>query len=260
LRAARPFVHNGTVALSEQPLLYPPPQNRVNLRRDGTLDIYSPAIGNDAQRPAVVIATGYRDAGFQAFVGCRFKDMLWTTSWARLLASAGAVTFTYTTEDPAAGFAAVVTNVRDRADEFGIDRNLIGIFGSSGHGPVALSALMTGFPVDVACVSLAYAYTLDLNGARGVADAAATFRFGNACAGKSISDMRADVSLLIARAGKDEMPQLNAATDAFIAAALERNAALTVVNHPEGPHAFDLTHDSAQTRSIIAAIISFLAG
>ena len=71
--------------------------------------------------------------------------------------------------------------------------------------------------------------------------------------------MATQVPLVVARAGLDEMPGLNRTIDAFVAQALERNLAITLVNHREGPHAFDAVHDSDETRRIIRQVLMFLA-
>ena len=49
-----------------------------------------------------------------------------------------------------------------------------------------------------------------------------------------------------------------AGLDRFVTAALSRNLPLTLVNHADGPHAFDLLHDSARTREIVGQVIAFL--
>src|SRR5207302_5773029 len=134
-----------------------------------------------------------------------------------------------------------------------VDAGRLGVFATSGSGPIGLSLLTRGADVRVACAILAYAYTLDLDGATGVADASAQWGFVNAAAGTSLADIRDDVPLLIARAGQDQFAGLNAALDRFVSGALACNLPLTVVNHPQGPHAFDLFHDSAMTREIIRA-------
>jgi len=46
--------------------------------------------------------------------------------------------------------------------------------------------------------------------------------------------------------------------DRFMADALARNLPLTMVNHAEAPHAFDLVHDSELTREIIRQLLRFL--
>jgi hypothetical protein len=70
--------------------------------------------------------------------------------------------------------------------------------------------------------------------------------------------MATDIPMLLARAGRDAMPGLNAALDRFVAAALAKNLYVSVVNHPHGPHAFDLDNDSEATRDVIGLVLSFL--
>ena len=75
-----------------------PGTDRVSVRRnlefrgaDGgalAMDVYSPPDSTSADRtPAVVIVAGYRDAGYQKMLGCRFKEMQWSISWGRLIAA-----------------------------------------------------------------------------------------------------------------------------------------------------------------------------
>jgi hypothetical protein len=65
--------------------------------------------------------------------------------------------------------------------------------------------------------------------------------------------------MFLARAGRDETAGLNAALDRFAAAALARNLPISLINHAEGPHAFDLLDDSGTTREVIRCILGFLA-
>ena len=104
-----------------------------------------------------------------------------------------------------------------------------------------------------------YGYMLDLDGGTGVAEAAAMFRFANPPAGKSLDDLPHDVPLFIARAGQEQCPDLNDSIDRFVAKALTLNRPITLVNHAEGPHSFDLLHDSDTSRQIIRQTLDFLA-
>ena len=75
--------------------------------------------------------------------------------------------------------------------------------------------------------------------------------------GRSLSEI-GDIPLLIARAGRDEMPGLNACLDRFVSAALRANRDLTLVNHASGPHAFDVAEDSDASRRTVRAILGYL--
>jgi hypothetical protein len=39
---------------------------------------------------------------------------------------------------------------------------------------------------------------------------------------------------------------------------LARNLPMTVVNHADGPHAFDIYHDSATSREVVRQMLAFL--
>jgi acetyl esterase/lipase len=99
---------------------------------------------------------------------------------------------------------------------------------------------------------------LDLDGDAYISEAAKIWGFVNPCAGKSVEDLPHDVPLFIARAGRDEMPHLNETLDRFLGKALTRNLPVTFVNYPEGPHAFDIHHDSETSREIIRQILAFM--
>jgi hypothetical protein len=106
--------------------------------------------------------------------------------------------------------------------------------------------------------SLLYPFLLDLDGTTIVADASKTFKFVNACAGKSINDLRLDVPLFLVRAGREEFPHLNETIDRFVAQALLRNVPITLVNNATGHHAFDLFDDCLATRVIVQQVLGFL--
>lgn len=244
-----------------------PGMDAVTVRRDVTyretpagaltLDVYSPPDRESgARRPAVVFVSGYPDPGFEAMLGCKFKDMGAYVSWSRLVAASGLVAVTYTNHEPVADLDAVLAYLQQHAAALGIDENRIGVWACSGNVPNALSVLMRG--VTVRCAALCYGFMLDLAGATGVADAAGRFWFANPSAGKSVDDLPHELPLFLARAGRDETPGLNDSLDRFLAAALARNLPVTFVNHPAAPHAFDLLDDSDTSRDVIRQILAFL--
>jgi hypothetical protein len=223
------------------------------------MDLYYPPASKSGSRlPVVVVVVGYSDVGVQKMLGCRFKEMASAVSWGRLIAASGMVAITYTNREPQGDLRALTAHVRENAASLGIDEKRIGIWSSSGNVPMALSMLMQSDAKDMRCAVLCYGYMLDLGGATGVADAAAQFRFVNAAAGKSVDDLPAKLPLFLARAGQDQFAHLNESLDAFVAGALTRNLPVTVVNHADGPHAFDLLHDSEATREIIRQMLRFM--
>jgi hypothetical protein len=226
---------------------------------DLTFDLYSPP---DARRgmklPAVVLVAGYPDPGVERAFGCRFKEMGSSVSWGRLIASSGLAVITYTNREPSADILELLPFVRQNAESLGIDESRIGLWASSGNVPLALGVLLGEEAKAVKCAVLCYGYTLDVGGSTVVAEAARQWGFANPGAGKSVEDLPPGVPLFVARAGRDAFPHLNETLDRFLAEALRCNLPLTFVNHPEGPHAFDLLHDSETTREVIRQILTFL--
>jgi hypothetical protein len=218
-----------------------------------SIDLYLPA-AETSRPPAVLFVAGYPDPGFERIFGCPFKDMGSTVSWARLTSVFRLAAIAYSNQDPVRDVHEVLGYVRRNADGLGIDANRIGLWASSGNGPLAVSLLLKEHGYDfIKCAALSYAYTL------GAEQAAAQWKFANPAAGKSVADLRADVPLFLARAGQDQFADLRAGLDRFISEALAANLPLTVVNHPEGVHAFDLLEDSAASRHVIQQILAFLS-
>lgn len=223
-----------------------------------TMDVYYPDDWKPgALLPAVVIIAGYPDAGFERMLGCRFKDMGSSVSWAQSMAASGMVAITYTNREPKSDCYALLEHLRENSAALGIDAGRMGIWASSGNVPLALSVLMgTAFP-NVKCAAFCYGLMLDLDGATSVAQAAQMFGFANASAGKTLDDLRRDVPMLIVRAGQDN-PPLNEAIDRFITKSLSHNLPITCVNYPDAPHAFDLLLDNEYSREVIRQVVAFL--
>jgi len=172
-----------------------------------------------------------------------------------MFAASGMVGIVYEASDPPADVDAVLSHVRENAAALGIDGTRIGVWASSGNVPVALSVLMDG---KVRCGVLCYGFMLDLDGATGVAKAAAEYRFANPAAGRRVEDLPRETALFVARAGRDHFAGLNESIDAFVAAALRYNLPVMLVNHATGPHMFDLVDDTAASREVVLAMVNFL--
>jgi dienelactone hydrolase len=231
------------------------------LRDSGALvfDLYAPPRAPEASPPpVVVIVEGYPDPGLKAVFGCRFKEMGSTTSWARLIAASGMAAVAYTNVHPEPDLHVLLAHLRAHGARLGVDASRIGLFASSGHAPLALSLALSDARERIACAALAYPYTLDLDGATGVADAARTFGFVNACAGRGVDDFARDVPLLLVRAGGDELPGLNGAVDRFAARALAADLPLTLANVPGAPHAFELFDGGPYAAAAVEQVLAFL--
>ena len=221
------------------------------------MDLYLPPDMKDGERrAAVVIVEGYPDPGFEKMFGMKFKQIAAVTSWGRLIAASGLVAVAYANREPVADLDAVLDHVEKNLGALGVDGARIGMFASSGHGPLALSVLMRRRTLK--CAALLYPMTLDLDGGTAIAGAAKMFRFANPTAGKTVDDVPTGMPLFIAKAGKDEMPGLNDALDRFTAKAIARNLPLSFISHPTGPHAFDLYLDDKTSSAIIRSALAFL--
>ena len=177
----------------------------------------------DPLSAVVVIVEGYPDAGFVKHVGCRFMDMQWSISMAQLLAASGVTAITYANRQPGPDANALIDHV---TAELG---SRIALWATSGHGPVAITVLHRAV-----CGVLSNPVT------------------------QGAPALPAGVPAFVIRSGRDETPGLNASLDPFIAKALAQNHPITVVNHPEAPHSFELNHDSSTTRLILRQALEFV--
>ena len=235
-----------------------PGMDQVKIRRDveSTIDLYYPPNAKDEELlPAVVIVAGYSDFREPAYFNCKFKEMGWVVSWAKLMATTGIIAVTYSTREPVADLRALLEFLRLNSETLGIDAGRIGLFAGSGNVPNALSALMDG---GIKAAAFSCGFTLDLDRSTVVADAARTYGFVNPAAGKSVEDLPKNVPLLLVRAGQDQFAGLNGSMDRFIANALASNLPITVINHASGPHAFDLFDETETSRRIIRDVLAFL--
>jgi hypothetical protein len=200
-------------------------------------------------RAAVIFVIGYPDPGAAAFFGKPFKDWAMYQDWARLVAASGLVGITYLNRDPA-DVHALLAHLRAHAPSLGLDPSRLAIWSSSGNVPHALGVLARE---PIAAAALLYGYFLDLEGTTHVAQAAAQFRF--AVPPVAVADLPRDVPLLVVRAGRDTTPGLNDTIERFVAAA--RDHRVTLVEHTEGPHAFDMLDDTPRSREVIEEVLAF---
>lgn len=220
------------------------------------MDVYRPPGSPAVPLPAVVLVTGYSDAGARRMLGCRLKDMASYVGWAKLFAAIGIVAIAYETEEPVGDTRALLDDLTARSASLGIDPSRLGIWSCSGNVPNALAALRT--TAGIACAALCYGYMPEDEKSDDVARAAAQFGFANPTPESHSASLR-DVPMLIVRAGGDETPGLNASLDRFVARALADDAAVTVLNEPAAPHAFDVLDDSDRSRAAIRQILGFFA-
>ena len=222
-------------------------------------DLYHPSHETDAGCwPAAIVVAGYPGDMQPRPTSLAYKDIGWTVSMCELIAASGMVALAYTNRDPVADLHALIEHVHEHAASLRIDPARFGIIAVSGNVPTALTTVMQGAHRSPACAVFGYGCLLDVDGATDVADAARQFGFANPGAGRTVADVRRDVPLLITRAGRDQFPAINASIDRFVREGLIANLPLTLVNHAEGPHAFDLFDDSRTSRDIVRQTLRFL--
>ena len=237
-------------------------QRNLAYGSDGPLsmDVYYPPDETDAGRwPAVIIVAGYPGTMEPRPTTLTYKEIGWTVSMCQLIALSGMVAIAYTTNrDPVANLRALFEHIHDGAGSLRIDPAQIGVFAVSGNVPTALMTIMKDACRAPSCAVFGYGCLLDLNGATDVADAALQFGFANPGAGRTVADLRREVPMLITRAGRDQFPAMNDSIDRFIRQGLTENLPITLVNHAEGPHAFDLFDASRTSRAIVRQTLQFL--
>lgn len=208
------------------------------------LDLYRPA--TKAPAPALILVSGAEDV----------RDWGLYREYGALLAAQGFVTLIADKRYPRgeAGVAqgeqdtlALLSYVRENAPRLGVDPERLCLWTFSGGGQLAGLALRAQQPA-LRCL-VAY-YGLGAGGPRAALRAS----------GAQLPPM------LVVRAGRDN-PQLNAGIDAFVAEALAVNAPLTLVNYPEGLHAFEVKdtrpepqtpENVARTKAVFAQTFAFL--
>ena len=188
-----------------------------------TFDLYrADARESPSPLPVVLFVAGVPDVGVRTPLGCCFKDMERMVSLAQLVSASGMAAVAYTSHRPTDDIQTVLDYLASHAAELNIDASRVGLWACSARGPLALSTL-TRHPQRFRVGVLSNVYTL-----------------------------------LIVRAGQDEMPDLNPSLDRFVSAALAHTLPATVVNHSDAPHAFEMNHDSDDSRAIIRQMLAFM--
>jgi acetyl esterase/lipase len=216
------------------------------------MDVYVPPdLQAEERRPIVMLVHGGVPTSLPV------KDMGAYRSWGRLLAAQGMVAVTFThrlrwpfsqLQESAADVRAAIDFARANASKFNANPDRMCIAAYSAGGPLLTVALQDEGRY-VRC-QLGIYPLVDAQG-YGIPDEA---KF----ALKTYVDKPSFPPLFLARAGRDAIPTLNARLDAFIGSAIAANAPVTIVNHPNGEHGFDVANDDQRSREIIRAAVEFM--
>jgi acetyl esterase/lipase len=147
--------------------------------------------------------------------------------------------------------------VRGRAADFGIDPDRIALAAYSAGGPVLAAPIREPKPY-VRCLVAFYAF-LDLRQSalhRKFLSEEQIRQFSPAVV---LSESTGKLPpIFVARAGKDQIPDLQPGLDRFVAEALARNVALVLYNQPDGEHGFDNREGDPRSREIVREAVEFL--
>ncbi len=255
--------------VDEPVVLRLPGMDEVGVRKDVvykenpklTADVYRPpksAAGSD--RPAVIFVHG----GVSPDVPYRPKEWGIYTSWGRLVAASGfiGVTFNHRVgfpdphlDDGASDLQDLIAFMRGHAAEFGIDKERLALIFYSAGGPLLSVPLRDHYDF-VRCV-IGFYPLIDIERTalhRQYMTADALTRFSPF---SYLSRTEQWPPLLIARAGRDQIPDLLQGLDRFICDAVKANAPIEILNHPNGEHGFD-NKPSARSGEIVTRALAFL--
>ena len=224
------------------------------------MDIYVPSdLSENEKRPAVIFLHGGAKTDYTP------KDWGVYTSWGRLIAASGfvGVTFTHRLEYPnaslekaAADVLDAIKYVRENADKYHVDKDRVCLIAYSAGGPLLTLSLRGDMPF-VRCLVGFYAF-MDIQ----QSDYRKTEKPETVKSFSPITYLQTDANkippMFIARAGHDEVPTMLDSIDRFVAEALSKDIALTLVNHPQGVHGFDNQNDDERSREIIRTAIEFI--
>jgi acetyl esterase/lipase len=251
------------------PLVYPAPNiERIIEKRDLPykktpegdlrLDVYLPR-DSRATRPVVLFIHGGVGRGMHP------KDWGIYRSWGRTVAASGLIAVIPNQrlgfparryEEGASDIRQAMEFIRMHASELrATDRFCLIAF--SGGGPL-LAAFLKSPPADVQCLVGFYPIldTADTNNAE--AEVTEEQRREYSAVAALAGHEAPSIPLLIARAGRDQIPGVKESIEKFSALALEKNANLTLLNHPTGKHGFDFLNDDDRSREIIVTAIEFM--
>lgn len=226
------------------------------------MDLYTPAGKPKGLLPIVIFIHG----GAPSNVPLRPKDWGIYKTWGRLVAASGmaAVTFNHRVgfpdpnlEQGSHDVTDLVSFVRGHSEEWGLDKERICLAAYSAGGPM-LSMAMRDTPSYIRCLVAFYAF-LDIQ------DSALHKKYLSEAQLKEFSPLfqlsqnPAKIPpVFVARAGKDQIPDLEPGLDRFVAEALRRNINLELMNHAQGIHGFDNQNDDARSREIVKAAVEFM--
>lgn len=220
-------------SLLSQQFVYPRPDpSKITVKRnipyqkvagrELTFDIYRPA--GSAVVPVVITA----NVGINSM-----KSWPGYVGWGEVTAAAGLASVQYDgTEDWNATFAALMKELRARADELKIDPSRVVLWGGSTNVRLALPFAMDPARDYIRGAVIYYGAT-------------------------EVPELHPGRPVFFVRAGLDGR-QLNERIDVLLARAIRENAPWTIENYGGGLHGFDIFNDNDVSREIIRRTLDFM--
>jgi len=147
--------------------------------------------------------------------------------------------------------------VRAHSDDWGLDRDRICLAAYSAGGPM-LSMAMRDAPPYIRCLVGFYPF-LDIQQSALHRKCLSAQQLEEFSPITYLDHGAAQLpAIFVARAGRDQIPDLEPGLDHFVAEAVHRNIALEFMNHPFGVHGFDNQNDDARSREVVRAAIEFI--
>lgn len=201
---------------------------------DLTFDLYRPPGEPSEQRPGVVVIANWRRTSM--------PDWRLMASWCQNLAASGVAAVVYQSAgEPSADLGRVVEHLRTNADTLRIDGERIGVFATSGNTVAAIPYVTAPERAHVRCLVVYYGMV-------------------SASDDPNPPRVRADLPVMVVRAGREGSAELDTRLVAYVQALLRANAPLTLVNHTTGHHGFDLVDDDERSREIVRDTLRYFAG
>jgi acetyl esterase/lipase len=236
-------------------------------KKDGAVELKMDISTPEKQKPGEPLpVVFFIHGGVPRDVPVKPKDWGIYRSWGRLIAASGmaAVTFNHRVGYPdpnltqgAADLTDAIAFVRARAADFGIDPERIALAAYSAGGPLLAAPIREPKPY-VRCLVAFYAI-LDLRPSALHHKFLSEEQIKQFSPAVALSESAGNPPpIFVARAGKDQIPDLLPGLDRFVTEALARNAPLVFYNQPGGEHGFDNQEGDPRSRDIVREAVAFL--
>jgi len=194
----------------------------------------------------------------------RTKPKEWGSfvSFGRLAAASGFVGVTFNTRfhnwanlsEPQSDVNDLIAYLRANSERLGIDKDRITLWAFSAGG-LLLTEPIRRPPAHIKCLVAYYPAFRPRDLGSRVPGTISDETLNQFSAVAALGDQKLPPTL-VARAGLDT--DLNRGVDAFIQAALAKNAFIEILNHPAGRHAFDVLDDNDRTGEIVKRTLEFI--